>query len=261
MNQKTKVRGVELAWSSTGSGALVVSAHGLGSDRLSLEQTGAFSWEPVARQRRLVRYDARGHGASTGHANPAEYAWSELARDFLVLCDQLEPSAPVDGIGLSMGTATLLHAALLKPERFRRIVLSAPPTAWATRAAQAKLYEDSAVLVEQKGVAAFDRMAALAPTVPVFARAKNFPVNTRVSEALFPSVMRGAALSNLPPPEELARIKVPVLILPWADDPGHPLATVEVLAKVLPNARVEVARTPDDIARWGALAAEFLGDS
>ncbi|EIV91570.1 alpha/beta fold hydrolase [Frankia sp. QA3] len=257
---RAHVRGAELAYTDAGAGPLAVYAHGLTQSRASETASGLFDWAPVvAAGRRLVRYDARGHGQSTGEAIPAQYAWPQLADDLLALLDQLAGAAPVAGIGSSMGTATLLHAAVRAPGRFDRLVLTAPPTAWASREAQAGLYRQGADLVETRGPGLFAELAASAPVPAVFADLPGYPPAPDVSEKLFPSVLRGAADSDLPPEAALATIDVPVLILAWAGDPGHPLSTAERLAALIDGARLQVAETGAQLARWGALTAEFLG--
>ncbi|WP_256789656.1 alpha/beta fold hydrolase [Frankia sp. AvcI1] len=254
------VRGAELAYTDAGAGPLTVYAHGLTQSRASEAASGLFDWAPVvAAGRRLVRYDARGHGRSTGDPVPAQYTYSQLAEDLLALLDQLAGPAPVAGIGSSMGTATLLHAAVAAPGRFDRLVLTAPPTAWATRPAQADLYRRGADLVETRGPALFAELAAGAPVPPVFADVPGYPPAPDVSEKLFPSVLRGAADSDLPAEQALATIDIPVLILPWAGDPGHPVSTAERLAALIDGAQLQVAETGAQLASWGALAADFLG--
>ena len=66
-------------------------------------------------------------------------------------------TGPIDAIGASMGTGTLLHAAVQAPHRFRRLILSAPPTAWESRTAQAGMYEQAASLIERQGPESFPR--------------------------------------------------------------------------------------------------------
>ena len=97
---------------------------------------------------RLLRYDARGHGRSTGRPVADDYRWPRLAQDLLALLDVWFPGERVHGVGPSMGCATLLHAALLDPGRFSGLTLMVPPTAWETRAAKAHDYERSAEAVE-----------------------------------------------------------------------------------------------------------------
>jgi pimeloyl-ACP methyl ester carboxylesterase len=242
---------------------LVLFAHGLAGDRWYLERHGMLDWSPIARSgRRLVRFDARGHGASTGGEDPLRpdhYTWAELAQDFLELARDLEVGAdPIDAIGASMGTGTLLHAAVQAPQRFRRLVLSAPPTAWESRTAQAGMYEQAASLVERHGLKAFEAAPAQAPVPPVFARVTGDPARLTVAEELLPSILRGAARSNLPPLPALAALRIPILLLAWNADPVHPLSTAQQLAATLPVARLYVADTPEQLQTWGELAAAFL---
>jgi pimeloyl-ACP methyl ester carboxylesterase len=210
-----------------------------------------------------VRFDARGHGASTTGTNPLDpdqYTWAELARDLLELAGDLNGGnkGPIDAIGASMGTGSLLHAAMQAPERFRRLVLAAAPTAWQTRAGQADLYEQTAALVERQGLRVFESMLAQRPLPPVFSHLTRYPSALAVSDALMPPVLRGAARSDLPPLAALAKMAVPTLLLAWAGDPVHPVETAQQLAATLPSAQLHVARHPDELRQWGELAVRFL---
>ena len=103
------VDGARIAYEvQEGAGPVVVALHGLSSSRGSEDAAGFFDWSPVARAgRSLVRYDARGHGRSTGRAEPDDYAWSALADDLFALLDVVSPDEPVDAIGVSMGLSAL----------------------------------------------------------------------------------------------------------------------------------------------------------
>jgi pimeloyl-ACP methyl ester carboxylesterase len=247
---------VAISWSETGSGPPVLYLHGLTRSRAS--DVGApFDWAPVAARHRLITYDARGHGLSGGEPVPASYEWSQLALDLLALLDEVAPGEVVDGIGVSMGTATLLFAALAQPERFGRLVLAAPPTAWASRAAQQDIYRQSAEYVERHGKAALDEILAKNPPLEIFASRHDFRPPD-ITESLMPSVMRGAGLSDLPSEAALRTLSTPVLILPWAGDPGHPVSTAATIAASVANAELRVATTLADVEDWGRAAAEFL---
>jgi 3-oxoadipate enol-lactonase len=255
----TAVRGVELAWTTEGDGPLTVVAHGLATDRWSLEDAGVFDWSPlVAGGQRVVRYDARGHGRSTGRPAAEDYRWPALADDLLALLDVLSPDRPVRAVGASMGTATLLFAALQAPHRFERLVLTCPPTAWSTRAQQAETYRQAADLVERLGADAFERAVAAQPKQGLFAHLPDFPPGLRVSDALLPSVLRGAADSDLPDDATLHTLRLPVLVLSWYDDPGHPVETGERLADVIDGAELGTAATVEELRTWGGRAATFL---
>jgi 3-oxoadipate enol-lactonase len=261
----SQVRGVRLGWSACGEGPLVLFAHGLGNDRWTLERTGLLDWSAIpAAGRRLVRFDARGHGTSTtggDAADPDQYTWAELARDLLELADNINGTrGPIDAIGASMGTGTLLHAAVQAPERFRRLVLAAAPTAWQTRAGQADMYEQTAALVEREGLRVFESMLAQRPLPPVFSHLTRYPSGLAVSDALMPPVLRGAARSDLPPLAVLAKMTVPTLLLAWEGDPVHPVETAQQLAATLPSAQLHVARNPDELRQWGDIAVRFLNE-
>ncbi|WP_244305488.1 alpha/beta fold hydrolase [Kitasatospora cheerisanensis] len=128
-----------LAFDTAGrTGPLAVHAHGSLSSRAHEQRAGLFDWTPLTATHRLTRYDARGHGRSTGRAVPADYGYPALAEDLLALCDHLSPDEPVTALGASMGAATVLWAALARPERFSRLVLAIPAVAWEARAPAAR---------------------------------------------------------------------------------------------------------------------------
>jgi pimeloyl-ACP methyl ester carboxylesterase len=70
--------------------------------------------------------------------------------------------------------------------------------------------------------------------------------------------MRGAAATDLPRDEALRTITHPTLILAWETDPGHPVATAELLARVLPDAHLHVSATAADVRTWPDRIGAFL---
>jgi 3-oxoadipate enol-lactonase len=228
----------------------VVQLHGLTSSRsrdrvLDLDLGRGLSGT------RLLRYDARGHGRSTGRPDPAHYRWDNLADDLLRLLDHFFPAEQVHGVGPSMGTATLLHAAVREPARFSGLTLLVPPTAWETRVAKGDDYRAAAQLIEEQGLDAFLEAGRLAPVPPATAGLPDTQPDVDVS--LLPALFRGAAASDLPSAEDVARITVPTTILAWTDDPAHPLSTAEALLALLPSATLEVAATRADLETWPAI--------
>ncbi len=262
VNASVHLRGARLAYSEEGSGPAVVYGHGLLQSRATERASGMFDWTPVvAAGRRLVRYDARGHGESTGTPTPASYTWPHLADDLLALLDQVVGPEPVSGIGCSLGTATLLHAAVREPGRFDRLVLTAPPTAWASRAAQADLYRLAADLVARQGHGALAELTARSLAAAAFADLPAPPARPSapaVGEELLPAVLRAAAASDLPAEQDLTALDMPVLILAWAGDPGHPVSTAERLAELIAGSRLHIAESGAQLHQWGVTAARFL---
>ncbi|GAB6858614.1 alpha/beta fold hydrolase [Microbacterium xylanilyticum] len=243
-----EVTGAELAVAlSDEGGHPVVQLHGLTSSRardrvLNLDLGRGLSGT------RLLRYDARGHGRSTGRKVAEDYTWPNLADDLLRLLDHWFPGERVHGVGPSMGAATLLHAAAREPDRFAGLTLTVPPTAWETRAAQAQNYRNDAALVESEGVDAL--VAAHRGGTPPPATVGAPETVPDVADALLPSLLRGAAMSDLPAHDVISRIDVPTTILAWIEDPGHPLATAQTLASLLPRATLSVASDPVDVDTW-----------
>ncbi|MDP9844903.1 alpha/beta fold hydrolase [Streptosporangium lutulentum] len=250
------VPGAGLAYTAEGEGDVVLYAHGLTSSRAADAARGLVDYRPVASRSRLIAYDARGHGRSTGSPREEDYRWTNLARDMLAIADHFSPDRPIGVIGASMGTATVLHAVLLAPHRFSRLVLTTPPTAWERRAAQAGQYRRMAEL------AAADPGALVTALrngpVPAALEGTAYSGDPDVSPALLPHVLAGAASSDLPAPEALAALRVPTLILTWDTDPSHPVETARRLAEVIPGSQLHISTNADDVTGWAERAVEFL---
>jgi pimeloyl-ACP methyl ester carboxylesterase len=252
------VRGVEIAITENGAGLPFFWGHGLSGSRRQDEQFSMIDWSRLARRGRVVRWDARGHGESGGAPVPDDYRWDNLGRDLTALANDLGVDRFVAG-GVSMGAATALHAAVQAPERVVALVLVLAPTAYETRAAQADLYRAGADLVERSGIAAYvDQLRKLPAPEILGVFADQYHQVPQVSEKLFPSVLRGAASSDLPPPDAVRGITAPALLLPWTTDPGHPRSTSERLAELLPDAELHVARHLRDVGTWTDRIDAFL---
>lgn len=253
------VPGATLDFDVTGDdGPAVVALHGLTSSRrrealLGLDVAGKLAGV------RLLRYDARGHGLSSGRGRIGDYCWPRLAADLHLLVEHVFGGEVVHGIGASMGTGTLLHAALDDPDRFATLSLMIPPTGWRTRASKASEYEWAARLVESSGVAAWMAAGAGAPEPPATrGRPDTAP---DVIETLLPTVLRGAASSDLPSRTSLTTLDVPTVVLAWTADPAHPLETAHALTDTLPRCRTVVAEDPDDVRRWVDELAGHIGST
>lgn len=259
-----QVRGVDIAVRASGQGRPLFWGHGLTGSMAQDDDAGLLDWEALAHSRRLVRYDARGHGGSETTLDADDYRWPELARDLWALADAFdEPTAALGG--LSMGCATALHAAAAVPERVEALVLVAPPTAWETRARQARIYRTLAGVIERVGLGPFRWLASLArfmPGPPYLSDLQRSVVDhlRRADPRSVINAFRGAADSDLPPPDALRAVRAPVLILAWRGDPAHPVSTAERLGEILPNAELHVAGTLDEIHAWSPTICSFLAD-
>ncbi len=266
-----QVRGTRLAYRDSGApesmGAPVptfVWAHSLLASMAQEDATGIFDWSPLLGQARVVRYDARGHGASDIGADPELQTWPELAADLLGLLDNLEVTSAVGG-GASMGCGTLLHAAVRQPDRFPALVLALPPTAWSGRRYQALLYRTVGLLagitVVDLAVSGFNAIRSRFPRRPktprgalVAAGMDQFLRTPRRTVGPF----RGAAVTDLPAEQAIRTLRMPVLILAWTGDRMHPVPVATRLQTLLPDAELLLATTDEDVLEWPKRVAEFL---
>lgn len=255
---QVEVGGAQLAVRRGGTGHPFVWAHGLTSSMAKEDDAGLFDWSRLQADHDVVRYDARGHGGS-GHAgDESAYGWGALAGDLFAVADACGFDRFTAG-GASMGAATTLHAAVLHPERIDAMVLVIPPTAWASRPAQRGVYEGSAALVEDAGIEGLMEARAALPPPPIFAgHPELLGAPPDVSADVLPTVLRGAAATDLPPLEALATLDQPALILAWEGDPGHPVSTATALAGALIRAELAVAPTLAEVTHWPRLVAAFL---
>lgn len=253
------VRGAELAYSQVGSGPVVIVAHGLTSSRASNTATGLLDLSPVTDAGyTLISYDARGHGESTGTSDPQDYLWPSLAEDLLAFAEAVAPGEQVALVGNSMGTATSIFAALAEPDRIGALVLTAPPTAWQTRAAQSDVYNRMADALEQNDQQTLAALFADATEPEIFAGMLDEPLAPDIKPELMPTIMRGAAATDLPSLAEIAEITHETLLLPWASDPGHPVSTALALVETMINSRLRIAHTAAQVKAYGAWTAAFL---
>ncbi|MFC4243622.1 alpha/beta fold hydrolase [Gryllotalpicola reticulitermitis] len=242
-----------------GDGPVIVYAHGLSSSRSADDRRGIIDFTPITESgRRFIRYDARGHGRSTGRAVPDDYLWDRLADDLLALADAVSPDEPIVVFGTSMGTGTALHAVAKRPDRISALVLSAVPTAWELRAAQAGLYEQFATAVETNGAEYLESMLENAPAVPIFADLEVEQFGPDIPEALQPSVFRGAARTDFPSRDIVARTTTPTLVLSWDTDPSHPVSVGAEVHSLIAASEFRVAETSAEVRTWGAAAADFV---
>ncbi len=270
-DQSADVRGTRLTYRDSGlppdAGEDVptfVWAHSLLASMAQEDATGIFDWTPLRDQARIIRYDARGHGASAIGRDPLLQTWPELAADLLALMDELGVKHAIGG-GASMGCGTMLHAAISAPRRFPALVLALPPTAWSGRQQQKMLYRTVGMLaanpVVDVAVRGFNsarsrlpqrgrtpKRALISAGMDQFLRAPRQTVGP----------FRGAAQTDLPPVEELAGLRMPCLILAWAGDRMHPVPVAKHLHDVLPDSDLMIATTDDDVLEWPKRVSEFL---
>jgi 3-oxoadipate enol-lactonase len=210
---------------------VLVLSHSLGCD---LEM-----WAPqvpdLLPHFRVLRYDTRGHGASSVPAG--DYTLEQLGRDVLALADSLD-AQNFALCGLSMGGAVGQWLALHAPKRLTALVLANT----SAKFAPADTWEARRRTVREGG------MAALVDTVmPRWFSADMLAEGDPYAESVR-SVFLGtdpagyvaccAALRDVDHTKLLGKIRVPTLVIGGARDPSTPWAEHgAILAREIPGAK------------------------
>ncbi|MEY2431550.1 MAG: hypothetical protein QOC92_1275 [Acidimicrobiaceae bacterium] len=211
-----------------------------------------------------MRYDARGHGDSAGGDDAREFGLDSLAGDLLGLLDELSIERAVLG-GASLGALTAIQATTLAPDRVDALVVALPPATGRARRVPSAMLRGAARTVELVGKPAFLRTARLTRPPPIL-RGELAPFARSVVEGFdrldrrrLATILRVGAVLDLPPPEAVAAVAVPTLLLGWVSDPGHPVATIDHLAQAWPHAERHVAGDASSVRAWPELVSRFLG--
>lgn len=258
------VHGFGLRIVSKGWGDPLVWAHDVFSSIDDDDATPVVDFKRISHTNRLIRYDAVGHGRSAGVADPGDHTWESRGDDLIQLCERVGLASATLG-GFSTGAATALWAAHLAPERVDRLVLVGLPNGWVWRAPAAGLLGllgVSAVTGLTEPIRAAGRFVPLpqyrSGTLAAY-HAAHFRRLVNTPRQRYVAALVGSARSNLPDPDDLARLDIPTLILASKGDPLRPVRTARRVADALPNAELVVAETDEDVARWTDLITAFTG--
>ena len=186
---------------------------------------------------RCIRYDTRGHGAST-HDGRA-FSIEDLADDVVSLLDHLELGS-AHFAGLSLGGMTGQALAVRHPARLRSLTLMATSAHMPTQAA----WNERASLVRREGTGAIVEATLQRWFTPAFVEAGSKAL-TRVRDE-FISIDRAGyaacceAIGAMDLRPQLARITAPTGIIAGLHDPATPVAMMEQIAKAVFGSKLDV---------------------
>ena len=189
----------------------------------------------LARERRVVRFDARGQGASD--APPGDYSIARLGRDALDVLDAFG-IARADVCGLSLGGATAQWIAIHAPERVVRLTLANT----ASRLGSAEAWESRRLVVLGEGIAVTADMA-MSRFFSNDCRARNPSIVARLRAMLLANSAEGyagccAALRDADFSRQVSSITAPTLVIAGGEDVSTPTAQAAALAAGIPGARL-----------------------
>jgi pimeloyl-ACP methyl ester carboxylesterase len=120
--ERFHTHGVDLAWSERGSSPAgtptLVLCHGYTGSSHDF----ALQIDALARDRRVLTLDQRGHGHSTKTGHLDGYTIEQLSADLAALLEA-QGDGPVDLLGHSMGGRVVMGVALSRPDLVRSLIL------------------------------------------------------------------------------------------------------------------------------------------
>jgi pimeloyl-ACP methyl ester carboxylesterase len=255
--------GQRLEGEEAGSGAAVVGLHGLTATRRyvlmgsrTLERSG----------RRVVLYDARGHGASSP-APAGDYSFDAQAADLAAVIATLD-AAPVVLLGASMGAHTALALALEHPELIGGLVVVTPAYDPDSPRGDLEHWDALARGLREGGVDGFVGAYELERLPEAWRATVETVLRQRIAAHEHPEAVADA-LEAVPRSrpferwEQLHSIAAPAIVVGSRDeaDPSHPLALAQRYAQEIPGARLlveEAGRSP--LAWQGGQLSRLLLD-
>jgi 3-oxoadipate enol-lactonase len=175
---------------------------------------------------RVLRYDTRGHGQSS--VTPGEYTIEQLGRDAVSILDYLGLDR-VHFCGLSMGGMIGIWLGIHAPDRVHRLVLSNT----AARIGTQEMWNSRIAMVHNDGMKPVAAAVIERWLTPEFR--SSFPQETaRAQRMLENSPPAGyaaccAAVRDMDQRDEVAKIKIPTLIIYGTKDPVSPVSDSEFL--------------------------------
>lgn len=229
------INGIQINIVEEGKGPAVILVHGLTADYHSM--LPIMAW--LSPDHRVIAYDCRGHGMSD---KPAEYTLLDHGRDLLAIMDHygLEQA---DVLGVSMGTYVTMQAAVLKPERFHRIVLIAPKGHGRTSSVQEIIKRAGKDMSEisQEEMIAMISDATFAPTTSSEQRRSIFAAQDGgVSLTPAETAAVNKALANFDLRPDLGKITCPTLVCSGKYDGINPPTLGREVADLISNSRFEL---------------------
>ena len=214
-------------------------------------------WDGVVRALgpayRIVRYDTRGHGRSEAPAGP--YRIADLGQDAIEILDAIEIGKAAI-CGLSLGGMTAMWMAANAPDRIERAILANT----SAHLQPAGMWQDRAATARSTGLASLVAPSMERWFTPAF-RERDVETVARGAAMVSASDPEGyagccEAIAGMDQRRDLARIRVPCLVIVGSDDPSTPPAMgEEIRAGIagatlvsLPAAHLSAMEVPDAFA-------------
>lgn len=253
MQQVASFDGARIAYEIYGQGPDVLLLHGFASDHLGNWVRPGIVAALVSSGRRVIAYDARGHGASDKPHDVDAYEHDAMVRDAQALLDQLSITS-VDVVGYSMGAIVSSRLVGGGEPRARSLVLGGVGARLGrTLADRARTADALAARGTARGAARGERRSG-----GTIDRAfKRFAERNGNDLDALAAVQRAAAAGT---PGDVSSISVPTLVVAGEDDrlAGPPQELADrirgAVAVVIPGNHLSAVSKP-----LATAIVEFLG--
>ncbi|WP_421694853.1 alpha/beta fold hydrolase [Aestuariivirga sp.] len=213
--------GVQIAYETAGEGPPILLIHGFAS-------TGRVNWWDTGWVRTLtdsgrhvITFDHRGHGASEKLYDSAVYSAAEMAEDARRLLDHLGITE-ADVMGYSMGARVAAFLTIAHPSRVRRAVFAGLASRMITGVGGAEAIAQALEAPSRQDVTDNSAKAF-----------RIFAEQTKGDLKALAACIRSSREKITP--EELAQIRVPVLVV--AGDKDEVAGDVKTLVNAIPGAK------------------------
>jgi pimeloyl-ACP methyl ester carboxylesterase len=184
--------------------------------------------EPVTRTgARLVTYDLRGHGASSPARDRADHHLDVVAADLAAVARSITGDAEVVG-GISLGGHAALRAlgaGLI--ERRPTAVLACLPAFDGPVPSGQGVHAAIAGTVRTSGIDGLLAAARRAPAMPRWLRTAVLRDQARHDRASLAAALQALDGADAPTDAERRALGLPLAVVGWPDDPGHPFTVAQ----------------------------------
>lgn len=259
---KIKANGIDINYTIEGAGPWLTMSHSLACN--------LHMWDEEARRLstryRVLRYDTRGHGASSAPAGA--YSLDMLADDLHGLLQALGVRS-THFVGLSMGGMIGQTYALKYPGVFKSLALCDTTCRYPVEAAP--MWAERIRTVEAGGVEPLVEMTMARFFSEPFRKARPAVVET-VAAMMRSTPAPGYlgcchAIPKINLTSRLREIRCPTVIIVGKDDPGTPVAMAEEIHQAMPESRLVIIPDAAHLANleqpdaFNQALAEFLAQT
>lgn len=259
---KIRANGIDIEYRVEGdSGPWVTLSHSLACNNGMWDA----QIDALTKRYHVLRYDTRGHGATT--ATPPPYTLGQLAEDALALLDALHIER-THWVGLSLGGMIGEPFALEHADRLHSLVLCDTTSRYPREAAAT--WDERIRNAEATGMAGLaDATLARWFTAPY--RERHPDIMKQFAAAIAATPLAGyagcgRAIATIDLTERLREVRVPTLVIVGEQDTGTPVAMAREIADAIPGARLTVLASAAHLSnveqadRFNEAVLGFLGE-